>query len=69
MIIYKRSILTNKIFDAYELEEKLSDKMYIAKVIVGIPAEIGVLKTINIENCAGYYISNHIDEFNKLNNK
>lgn len=69
IIIYRVSLLTKKVCLAYSLKSKLSDKVYIADVLVGNIIETGTTKLINIEDCVDFYITSSINEFNKLNNK
>ncbi len=68
-VIYNLSMLTKKVYDAFELHERLSDKMYIARVVLKTSHEYDLVKLINIEDCEGFYIASGVDEFNKLNNK
>ncbi len=68
-VIFNISMLTKKVYSAFELHEKLSDKMYIARVVLKTSHEYDLIKLINIEDCQGFYIASGVDEFNKLNNK
>ena len=68
-VIYNLIMLTKKVYDAFELHEKLSDKMYTARVVLKTSHEYDLIKLINIEDCQGFYIASGVDEFNKLNNK
>ena len=68
-VIFNFSMLTKKTDSAFELHEKLSDKMYTARVVLKTSHEYDLIKLINIEDCEGFYIASGVDEFNKLNNK
>ena len=68
-VIFNFSMLTKEIYSAFELHEKLSDKMYTARVVLNTSHEYDLIKLINIEDCHGFYIVSGVDEFNKLNNK
>ena len=68
-VIFGLSMTTNEIRYAFELHEKLSDKMYIARVVLKTSDDYDLIKLINIEDCQGFYIASGVDEFNKLNNK
>lgn len=69
LVIYNFSIITKKILEAYELHEKLSDTVYIARVVLKTSHEYDLIKLVNIEHCQGFYVTSGVDEFNKLNNK
>ena len=68
-VIFNFSMITKKVYSAFELHEKLSDKMYTARVVLKTSHEYDLVKLINIEDCEGFYIVSGVDEFNKLNNK
>ncbi len=68
-VIFNFSMLTKEVSSAFELHEKISDKMYTARVVLKTSHEYDLIKLINIEDCEGFYIASGVDEFNKLNNK
>lgn len=68
-VLYKVSLLTSKVTDAYQLYMKISDKMWVVDVITGNSIEQGKRKIINIEECNNFYVAKNIKEFNELNNK
>ena len=68
-VIFNISTFDKKVYGAFELHEKLSDKMYTARVVLKTSHEYGLIKLINIEHFENSYIVSGVDEFNKLNNK
>ena len=68
-VIFNLGMITKEIYSAFELHEKLSDKMYLVRVVLKTSHEYDLIKLINIEDCQGFYIVSGVDEFNKLNNK
>lgn len=68
-VIFNINTFDKKVYSAFELHEKLSDKMYTARVVLKTSHEYDLIKLINIDDCQGFYIVSGVDEFNKLNNK